>query len=469
MTTQHPREVAEAPTLLVRHAELLATMDDGDGRIPDGGVYAVGNVIQHVGPTAELPATADEVIDARGMVVLPGLVNTHHHFSQTLTRAVPAAQNAQLFAWLGALYPIWGGLTPEAIAVSTKIAIAELLLSGCTTTSDHTYLWPNGARIDDQIEAALAMGIRFHAARGSMSVGASQGGLPPDHVVEDETAILRDSRRAIEAYHDPSRYAMVRIVLAPCSPFSVSPRLMRDSIDLARSYGVHSHTHLAETRDEEAYCRQVFGKTPVELAEELGWVGQDVWHAHLIYPHPPELARLGAARTGVAHCPNSNMRAASGIAPVRAWQAAGCRVGLGVDGSAANDASHLLGEARQALLLQRVANGAGAMTAPEALHLATRGGAAVLGRDDIGMLAPGLAADLIGYRVDTLAFAGGAVHDPLAALVFCQPANVAFSVIDGRVRVRDGQLVDIDLPPLIARHNALARALLRGERQLARG
>src|SRR5215216_7189833 len=458
MITQQPRAVLEAQTLLVRHAELLATMDDADGRIPDGGVYVVDNVIRQVGPTAELPATADEVIDARGVVVLPGLVNTHHHFSQTLTRAVPAAQNAQLFAWLGALYPIWAGLTPEAIAVSTKIAIAELLLSGCTTTSDHTYLWPNGARIDDQIEAARTMGIRFHAARGSMSVGASQGGLPPDHVVEDETAILRDCRRAIETYHDASCYAMVRIVLAPCSPFSVSPRLMRDSIELARSYGVHSHTHLAESRDEEVYCRQTFGKTPVELVEDLGLVGPDVWHAHLIYPHPPELARLGAARTGVAHCPNSNMRAASGIAPVRAWQAAGCRVGLGVDGSAANDASHLLGEARQALLLQRVANGADAMTAPEALHLATRDGAAVLGRDDIGMLAPGLAADLIGYRVDTLAFAGGAVHDPLAALVFCQPANVAFSVINGRVRVRDGQLADIDLPPLIARHNAVARA-----------
>jgi 8-oxoguanine deaminase len=450
-------------TMLIKNARLLATMDDADTCLPDGGMLIEDNVIRQVGPTAQLPAEADQVIDARDMVILPGLVNTHHHFYQTLTRNVPAAQNATLFGWLKTLYPIWAGMTPEAIAVSTRIAIAELMLSGCTTASDHTYIWPNGARLDDQIAAAAEMGFRFHAARGSMSVGESKGGLPPDRIVEDEEAILRDSRRLIEEYHDAARYAMLRIVLAPCSPFSVSPDLMRQSIELARAYGVHSHTHLAETLDEQEYCTAMFGRTPVELAEELGWMGADVWHAHMVHPGADEVARLGRTRTGVAHCPTSNMRLASGIAPVRALQQAGARVGLGVDGSASNDGSHMLGEARQAMLLQRVGGDPAAMTAVEALRLATRGGAAVLGRDDIGVLAPGMAADFIGFRVDTLAFAGGAVHDPLAALVFCQPPNVDLSVINGRVRVEDGQLCDVELQPLIERHNAIARALVRGE------
>ena len=443
---------------------MLATMDDADTRWQDGALYIVDNVIQQVGPSDQLPQTADELIDARGMAILPGLVNTHHHFYQTLTRNLPAAQDANLFTWLKTLYPIWANLTPEAIAVSTKIAIAELMLSGCTTSSDHTYIWPNGARLDDQIQAAGDMGFRFHAARGSMSVGESSGGLPPDRVVEDEESILRDSRRLIEEYHDAGRYAMLRVVLAPCSPFSVSPDLMRESIALARSYGVHSHTHLAETLDEDAYCRATFGRTPVELAEDLGWVGPDVWHAHVVHPSSDEVTRLGRTRTGAAHCPTSNMRLASGIAPLRALQGAGARVGLGVDGSASNDGSHMLAEARQALLLHRVLGDPAGLTALEALRLATRGGAAVLGRDDIGQLAPGMAADLIGYRLDTLGMAGGAVHDPLAALVFCQPPNVDLSVIDGRVRVRDGRLLHVDLPPLIARHNAIARALARGER-----
>jgi 8-oxoguanine deaminase len=450
-------------SLLITHIDHLVSMDDADAQWTDGGVYIVDNVIRQIGPTAELPAEADRVLDARGMIVLPGMVNTHHHFYQTLTRNVPAAQNANLFNWLRTLYPIWAGLTPEAIAVSTKIAIAELMLSGCTTTSDHTYIWPNGARLDDQIEAALAMGVRFHAARGSMSVGESKGGLPPDRVVEDENAILHDSRRLIEQYHDHERYAMLRIVLAPCSPFSVSPDLMRESVALARSYGVHSHTHLAETRDEQDYCVATFGRTPVELADDLGWLGSDVWHAHMVHPSGDEITRLGATRTGVAHCPTSNMRLASGIAPVLALGAAGARVGLGVDGSASNDGSHMLAEARQALLLQRVGGDPAALGAVDALRLATRGGAAVLGRDDIGYLAPGMAADLIGYRLDRLHFAGGAVHDPRAALIFCQPPQVDLSIINGRVRIEDGQLVDVDLPPLIARHNAIAQALVRGE------
>ncbi|HEU5438702.1 MAG TPA: 8-oxoguanine deaminase [Ktedonobacterales bacterium] len=452
------------PSLLVKHAALLVAMDDADTRLPDGALYVEDNVIRQVGPTSTLPASADVVMDAREMLILPGLVNTHHHFYQTLTRNLPAAQNADLFTWLQTLYPIWAGLTPAAIAVSTKIALAELMLSGCTTASDHTYIWPNGARLDDQIEAAQEMGFRFHAARGSMSVGESRGGLPPDAVVEDEAAILRDAQRLIQQYHHAAPYAMTRIVLAPCSPFSVSPELMRESVALARAYpGVHAHTHLAETRDEAAYCQAHFGRTPVELAEDMGWVGPDVWHAHVVHPSEDEVARLGASRTGIAHCPTSNMRLASGIAPLNALRRAGSRVGLGVDGSASNDGSHLLAEARQALLLHRVTGDPAALSAHEALWLATRGGASVLGRDDIGQLAPGMAADFVGYRLDTLALAGGAVHDPLAALVFCQPPNVELSVINGGVRVQDGQLVDVDLPPLIARHNALARALVRGE------
>jgi cytosine/adenosine deaminase-related metal-dependent hydrolase len=450
-------------SLLIQHAELIVAMDDHDTQWTNGGIYVVDNEIRQIGQTDHLPQDADQTFNAKGMMILPGLVNTHHHFYQTLTRNLPAAQNTNLFHWLRTHYPIWAGLTPEAIFISTKIALAELLLSGCTTSSDHTYMWPHGARLDDQIHAATEMGARFHAARGSMSVGESKGGLPPDEVVEEEDAILKDSQRVIESYHDASRYAMLRIVLAPCSPFSVSPSLMRQSVALARSYGVHSHTHLAETLDEATYCTATFGRTPVELAEDLGWVGPDVWHAHMVHPGIDEIRRLGQTRTGIAHCPSSNMRLASGIAPIRSLWEAGARLGLGVDGSASNDSSHLLSEARQALLLQRVTGNPAALTAREALWLATRGGAATLGRDDIGYLAPGMAADFIGYRLDTLDLAGGAVHDPLAALVFCQPPRVDLSVINGRVRVQQQQLLDVDLPVLIERHNAIARALARGE------
>lgn len=450
-------------TLLLRNATLVATMDDEGAEIAGGGVFIRDNRIETVGDTATLPVDADEVIDARGMVILPGLVNTHHHFFQTLTRAVPAAQDAVLFDWLRVLYPIWSGLTPEAINVSSRVALAELLLSGCTTASDHTYIWPNGARVDDQIEAARVLGVRFHASRGSTSVGESQGGLPPDGVVEDEAAILADSRRLIETYHEAGPGGMVRIVLAPCSPFSVSPDLMRESVALARAYGVHSHTHLAETTDETDYCQETFGRSPVELCEDLGWVGRDVWHAHLVHPAADEIVRLGRTGTGAAHCPSSNMRLASGVAAIGEWARAGMRVGLGVDGSASNDGSHLLAEVRMAMLLQRVGGDPAALTARRALRIATRGGAEVLGRDDIGTLAPGMIADLIAVRVDTLPFAGGAVHDPLASLVFCAPPAVDLSVVNGVVRVRDGRIVDLDMAPLIKRHNDIAVALARGE------
>lgn len=451
-----------AGTMLVRNADRIETFDDSWRALDGASIFVRDNVIEAIGAQADLPATADTVIDASGMLVMPGLINTHHHFSQTLTRSVPGTQDAKLFDWLVALYPVWANLTPEAIRISTGVALAELLASGCTTAFDHTYIWPNGSRVDDQIEIAAQMGMRFHASRGSMSVGQSKGGLPPDSIVENEDAILADCQRAIDAHHDASRYAMTRIVIAPCSPFSVSPDLMRESAALARRNGVHLHTHLAETLDEQRFCIERFGLRPVELAEDLGWVGPDVWHAHMVHPSADECTRLGATRTGVAHCPSSNMRLASGIAPIGALRKAGARVGLGVDGSSSNDASHLLMEARQAMLLQRVGSlDPAVLGAREALWIATRGGAQVLGRDDIGHLAPGMAADIIGFRLDTLNLAGGAVHDPLASLVFCTPPTVDFAIINGRARITHGNFVDLDIDSLVAKHNAIARTLLR--------
>jgi len=446
-------------TLLLKHADLLITMDDERHRIANGGLLVRDNFIEQVGPTADLPQTADTVIDARGQVVLPGLVNTHHHLYQTLTRCV--AQDRRLFDWLKTLYPIWARLTPEAVYVSAKVGLAELMLSGCTTASDHLYIYPNGTRIDDEIQAAQELGIRFHPCRGAMSLGESKGGLPPDSVVEDEEAILRDTQRAIEQFHEPQRGGMVRTVVAPCSPFSVTPDLMREATALARSYGVLLHTHLAETLDEEEFCLRKFGRRPVAYAEELGWLGDDVWHAHCVHLNDGEIALFARTGTGVAHCPSSNMRLGSGIAPIRQMLDAGIKVGLAVDGSASNDSSHMLAEARQALLLQRVKGDPAALNAEEALEIATQGGAAVLGRDDIGALAPGMAADFIAFDLERLDYAG-AMHDPLAALVFCTPQRVDLSVINGRVRVKDGHIVDLALEPLIRRHNRISREMIGG-------
>jgi len=446
-------------TLLVKNAAVLVTMDDARRELRDAGLYIEDNRIVAVGPTATLPATADEIIDLRGHIVLPGLINTHHHMYQSLTRAVPAAQDVELFGWLETLYPIWARLTPEMIRVSALTAMAELILSGCTTSSDHLYLYPNGARLDDTIESAARIGLRFHASRGSMSVGRSAGGLPPDSLVENEASILRDTQRLIETHHDASRYAMQRIVVAPCSPFSVSRDLMRESAALARTHGVSLHTHLAENANDVAYSREKFNRTPAEYAEELGWVGRDVWHAHCVQLDDHGIDLFARTGTGVAHCPCSNMRLASGIAPICKMTKRGVSVGLGVDGSASNDSAHLLGEARQAMLLQRVGFGPAAMTARDALTLATRGGAAVLNRDDIGVLAPGMAADFIAFDLANPNFAG-ALHDPVAALVFCTPAQVALSVINGRVVARDGQLTTVDLPVIIEHHNRLAATLL---------
>lgn len=448
------------PTLLIRNARLLVTMDAQRREIAGGAVFVRDNVIEAVGATTELPTSADEVIDARDQIVIPGLVNTHHHMYQTLTRA--CVQDNELFGWLRGLYPIWANLTPEMVRVSTQTAMAELLLSGCTTSSDHLYIYPNGVRLDDSIEGAAQIGMRFHAARGSMSVGESQGGLPPDRVVESEPAILKETQRLIERWHNPGRFAMQRIVVAPCSPFSVSRELMRDSALLAREQGVSLHTHLAENDFDVAYTREKFGCTPAEYAEALGWVGPDVWCAHCVKLDDSGIALFARTGTGVAHCPCSNMRLASGIAPVRAMRDAGVSVAIGVDGAASNDAGHMLGEVRMAMLLQRVAHGPvkgpSAMSAREALEIATLGGAKVLNRDDIGALAPGMAADIVTVPLDDIGMAG-AQHDPLAALLFCQVPRVRHSIVDGRVVVRDGQLATVDLGKLVERHNALAAQL----------
>jgi cytosine/adenosine deaminase-related metal-dependent hydrolase len=445
-------------TLLIKNARVLVTMDGQRREIGKGAVFVRGNVIEQAGPTSELPNEADEVIDASGQVVMPGLVNTHHHMYQSLTRVIPAAQDGELFNWLTNLYPIWANLTSEMVKVSTLTAMSELILSGCTTSSDHLYIYPNDCRLDDSIEAAQRIGMRFHAARGAMSVGQSKGGLPPDCVVEHEAAILKDTQRVIETYHDAAPHAMLRIVAAPCSPFSVSRDLMKEAAFMARSYGVSLHTHLAENANDIAYSREKFGMTPAEYAEDCGWVGKDVWHAHCVQLDDNGVYMFARTGTGIAHCPCSNMRLASGIAPIRKMLDAGVPVGLGVDGSASNDGAHMLGEVRQAMLLQRVGFGPDAMTARQALELATLGGAKVLNRDDIGALKPGMSADIITFRLDQVGLAG-ALHDPVAALVFCTPSNVTNSIINGRIVVRDGLLQTLDLPLVVERHNALAAEL----------
>ncbi|WP_406850840.1 8-oxoguanine deaminase [Herbaspirillum huttiense] len=457
------QEQATGKTLLIRNARVLVTMNEGREEIANGALYIRGKVIEQVGKTEDLPQEADEVIDASHHVVIPGLINTHHHMYQSLTRAIPSAQNGELFNWLTNLYPIWAGLTPEMIRVSTLTAMAELILSGCTTSSDHLYIYPNQTRLDDSLEAAAQIGMRFHGARGAMSVGQSKGGLPPDRVVEEEPAILKDTQRLIETYHDSQRHAMQRIVVAPCSPFSVSRDLMREAADLARHYGVSLHTHLAENVNDIAYSREKFNMTPAEYAEDCGWVGHDVWHAHCVQLDEHGIDLFARTGTGVAHCPCSNMRLASGIAPIRKMLDAGVPVGLGVDGSASNDSAHMLGEVRQAMLLQRVGFGPDAMTARQALEVATLGGAKVLNRDDIGALKPGMSADVVMFDTRQIAFAG-ALHDPVAALVFCTPANVNTSIINGRVIVREGQLTTIDLGAVLERHNHLAYQLAEAAR-----
>ncbi|MBW6475001.1 MAG: 8-oxoguanine deaminase [Anaerolineaceae bacterium] len=460
----------ENQTILIKNATLLVTMDGHRREIRDGGLFARDGFIEQIGSTADLPETADEVLDLTGHIVLPGLINTHHHFYQTLTRAIPAAQDVNLFNWLKTLYPIWAKMTPDDIRISTQTALAELALSGCTTASDHLYLFPNGSKLDDEIDAASEVGLRLHASRGSMSLGESKGGLPPDTVVDSEEFILKDSQRLIQRYHNPKPGSMVQIVLAPCSPFSVTGELMIQSAKLAREYGVQLHTHLAETQDEEAFCLEKFGYRPLGYMQSLNWVGNDVWFAHSVHINQEEIQVYAHEGCGVAHCPSSNMRLGSGAAPILDYLMAGVKVGLGVDGSASNDGSHLLAEARQAMLLARLRAGLmGAsltsdgseklFTARQSLELATRGGAAVLGRKDIGSLEVGNCADFIAIDLNRLEYAG-ALHDPVAAIVFCQPGNVDLNVVHGKIVVKDQQLVNIDLPTLISAHNIAASRLL---------
>jgi cytosine/adenosine deaminase-related metal-dependent hydrolase len=448
-------------TLLVKNIHTLVTMDDERRELRNAAMLVRGAVVERIGPTESLPRGADEILDLKGRcVVLPGLINTHHHFYQTLTRAVPAAQACGLFEWLKKLYPIWAHLDARGVYVSAQMAAAELMLSGCTTSSDHLYVFPNDCTLDEEIRAMADIGMRFHASRGSMSVGESLGGLPPDALVEEEGAILKDSQRLIELYHDNSRHSMTRMTLAPCSPFSVSTELMRQSALMARSYpGVRLHTHLAENDLDIRYSLDKFGMTPGEYAESLGWTGDDVWHAHCVHLDENAMLRFAATGTGVAHCPSSNMRLGSGVAPVGRMLECGVRVGLGVDGAASNDGSNMLHEARTACLLARVGKrDAAAMKPRTALELATRGGAQVLGRDDIGHLAAGMSADFIALDIDQPQFAG-AHWDLCAALILCQPDRVDYSFINGKRVVDRGRLVTADLESLVERTNKAALAL----------
>ena len=458
------------PTLLVKNIDYLATFDDARREIEDGALFVRDNVIERVAKTSEIGSMpADRVLDLCGHIVMPGMVNTHHHMYQTLTRVM--VQDDELFVWLTALYPIWARLDDEAIYVSARVAMAELIQSGCTTSSDHLYVLPNDATIDAEIRAAREIGIRFHAARGAMSRGQSQGGLPPDSCVEKEDAILKDCERLIGQYHDHSRHAMSRIALAPCSPFSVTPGLMRETAQLARAHkGVHLHSHLAEDLDEETYCAKVYGMRSVDFAESVGWLGPDVWFAHAIFLNDGEIRKFAETGTGMTHCPSANMRCGQGIAKIRQMRAAGVKVGLGVDGSASNDTSNMFLEVRLAQLLQRVAparylseppGGPGgfggtakALSARDALDMATRGGAALLGRDDIGMLAPGMSADFIAVRLNQLGLSG-TQRDPLAALIMCGPFKVDYSFINGREIIGRGNFIDFDVESALASHAAI--------------
>ncbi len=450
------------PPLLVKNALRVACMDDAGTELSDADVLIRGRVIVNVGKGLEEPGA--EILDARGCVVIPGMVNTHHHLCQTLTRAVPAVQDAKLFDWLVFLYRVWQYLTPEAAGAGASVGLAELLLTGCTTSTDHTYLYPRGGPgglVDAQIEAARALGIRFHPTRGSMSVGESKGGLPPESCCQDEDEILRDGERLVKEYHDPAPFSMVRLGLAPCAPFSVSPELMKAVAAQAKKWGVRLHTHLAETLDEEAYCLERYKMRPLDFIESCGWLSGNAWFAHMVHLNADEIRRLAETKTGVAHCPSSNLRLGSGIAPVRDYLDAGVPVGLGVDGSASNDSGDMLAEARQCMLVHRVRTGVASMPAREALRVATRGGAAVLGRDDIGQLAPGKAADLAIFDVDKVDFAG-AMADPVAALLFCGTGHrTKWTIVNGKVVVENGRLKNADEKELAARANELSGRLLK--------
>ncbi len=458
--------------ILIQHAQQLLTMDEQRREIADGAILINDNVIAHIANSDEMQRyinknniQIDKTIDAKGSVLMPGLINCHHHLYQTLTRTLGTGNGLSLFDWLKKLYPIWGQMDAECIYISAKLGLIELILSGATTVADHLYLFPNGSRLDDEIAAAQELGVRFHPTRGSMSLGESLGGLPPDDLVENERFILEESQRAIETFHDDKELSMCRVGLAPCSPFSVTGELMRQSADMARQYkGVNLHTHLAETIDENRFCVEKFGMRPLEYMDSLGWLGDDVWFAHMVHPDDDEIKQLAHSCSGVCHCPSSNMILASGIAPIREMVDANVRVGLGVDGSASNDANHMLGEARQTMLLQRVGwpgfeSSASRFSAREALELATIGGAKVLQRQDIGALAVGKAADLVAFKVDDLFHAGGQ-SDVVASLLTCGSGRVDLSMINGKIIVENSELLGVDIEQLVIRHNELAHQLL---------
>jgi len=452
----------DTQTLLIRDLDTVATMDAQDSVLRHASIWIAGGVIQQIGaPPLRLPDGA-QVIDGRHAIAIPGLINTHHHLYQTLTRAYAPAADADLFNWLRTLYPIWARLDEESMYAAALAGMAELLLSGCTTTADHHYVFPRGQPklIDAEIAAAQRIGIRFHVTRGSMSVGESEGGLPPDSLVETEEQVLADSERLVEKYHDPGIGSMLQVALAPCSPFSVSPRLLRETADLASRHAVGLHTHLAETRDEEKYCLEHFRKRPFDLLEDAGWINPGTWLAHGIYFNRREIARLGRMGVGIAHCPTSNMRLGSGCAPVGLLSRAGCPVGLGVDGSASNDSSHMLAEARQALLLQRLKHGASSLAVRDALRMATAHGAACLGRTDIGSLETGKCADIAMFDLRQAGYSGAG--DAVCALLLCAPARVSTLIVAGREVVEKGELMTTPLEPMLVCHRKCAARLMAG-------
>ena len=444
--------------LWIKHPKATFTAGAGSA---DGGLVVENNVIVELIPKGQVPTLpVDQTFDAKEHVLLPGLINTHHHFYQTLTRALPAALDKELFDWLKSLYPVWAGLEPDMLFTATQVALAELLLSGCTTAADHHYLFPSGMEnaIDVQVEARAAIGSRVTLTRGSMSLGEKDGGLPPQSTVQDERAILADSDRLVRRYHQPDAGALVQIALAPCSPFSVSESLMRESAQLADDLDVRLHTHLAETLDEEAFCLERFGCRTVDYLERVGWLSNRTWLAHGIHFDDDEIRRLGEAGVGVAHCPGSNMMLASGICRNLELEKSGVNIGLAVDGSASNDSSNLIAEARLAMYLQRLRYGAASVSHLDALRWATAGSAAVLGRTDIGELAVGKQADLALFKTDGLSFAGS--HDPLAALLLCNAQQADRVMVAGAWRVIDGAIPDVDLEALKSQQRANAKTLV---------
>jgi cytosine/adenosine deaminase-related metal-dependent hydrolase len=456
--------MAAANRLLIESCDAVVTMDDAGSEIAGGSILIEDGVIAWVGAGQPPGAPPAERVDGRGKIALPGLVNAHHHLYQTLTRV--RATDQGLFGWLRALYPIWAGVDVEWTWAAARVGLAELALSGCTTTTDHHYVFPKTSDgldlLDAEIGSAREIGLRFHPCRGSMDLGQTQGGLPPDEIVQDTDDILAQTERAVAKFHDPAPGSMLRVAVAPCSPFSVTPRLMRESADLARRLGVRLHTHIAETRDEDDYCAATFKRRPLELLDDLGWLGPDVWLAHCVHVHKQGIGRMAASRTGAAWCPTSNQRLGSGILPVRALLDARVHVGLGVDGSASNDGGHMLAEARAGLLISRVgpgtASAARGLSAREALRVATRGGASCLGRDDIGSIEVGKRGDVALFGADGVEFAG-AESDLVAALVHCAPQRVSELVVEGRRIVRGGRLATADEAAIAAEGRRAARRI----------